>query len=555
MSGLASIPADMHRRALLILATVGLIATGCSSITTPAVDYGAGGFFPYVVDSQDDMGQGNAVALTSDGLPFVSYFGFAAQVPAGGIAIPRPFGSPNVPGVMLSTSSSDGLWQRGAVEMDAASAALTPAGVTVPFGPVATDNLDLNAKNANGTSVAVDGQGTAYVAWTSANTVSYATSSLGSTATVDTVFTLGSKVSEAGPIGRPGITLDASGNPWIAFTVETSKGDEVHVANLQGSKWTDQVVASFPSCNGCPSPQPTGIGVVGGAATVVYADLSANQVVALTQKGTTWTPTTAASGVSGYGLSFATAPGGDSAIAAYYTGNGDVDAATFTNGAWTTDKAGSAPDPDESVVGSDASSTAAAIAGDGTRYVAWTDQGIHMVSGTDSFSPVDLGSTVSTGIDPSLSATDQGAVALGWYDTLAGNQLIGYLGNLTDIVVARPSPSLTVSQGPPGGGATCGQDKTILLDQTAQGLAFGESCLVAAPGKFTVNFDNQAAGIPHNFAVLDKAGGKQLGATEVAPGPIKQTLNLDLTAGTYYFQCDVHPDQMFGTLAVVNGAK
>ena len=30
LSGLASIPADMHRRALLILATVGLIATGCS---------------------------------------------------------------------------------------------------------------------------------------------------------------------------------------------------------------------------------------------------------------------------------------------------------------------------------------------------------------------------------------------------------------------------------------------------------------------------------------------------------------------------------------------
>ena len=109
----------MHRRALLILATVGLIATGCSSITTPAVNYGTGTFFPYVVDSQDDMGQGNAVALTAEGLPFVSYFGFAAKVPEGAISIPRPFGSPNVPGVMLSTSSSDGLWQRGAVQMQA----------------------------------------------------------------------------------------------------------------------------------------------------------------------------------------------------------------------------------------------------------------------------------------------------------------------------------------------------------------------------------------------------------------------------------------------------
>ena len=68
--------------------------------------------------------------------------------------------------------------------MQAPSAGLNPTGVTVPFGPVATDKLDLTAKNANGTAVTVDAQGAAYVAWTSSNTVSYGTSSLGSTATV-----------------------------------------------------------------------------------------------------------------------------------------------------------------------------------------------------------------------------------------------------------------------------------------------------------------------------------------------------------------------------------
>jgi plastocyanin len=385
--------------------------------------------------------------------------------------------------------------------------------------------------------------------------VSYGTSSLGSTATVDTVYTLGSKVSEAGPIGRPDIALDSSGNPWIAFTVETSKGDEVHVANLQGSKWTDEVVASFPGCNGCPSPQPTGIGIVDGATTVLYADVSAKQVVALTQNGTTWAATTVASGVSGYGLSFAAAEAGDAAIAAYYTGNGEVDTATFTKGAWTTGKIADAPDPDASVNGSDASSTAATIAGDGTRYVAWDDQGIHMVSGTDSFSPVDLGPTVSTGIDPSLAATDKGAVALGWYDTLAQNQMIGYLGNVTDIVVARQSPSLTVSQGPVAPTQPCGKDQKIALDLTAQGTAFLETCLVAAPGKFTINFDNKDAGVQHNVDVYDKQGGKSLGATQVTTGPVQEPLPLDLQPGEYYFQCDVHPTLMFGTLAVVSGAK
>jgi plastocyanin len=491
--------------------------------------------------------------LTADGLPYVSYFGFAAQLAPGAIAIPRPFGAPNVPGVMLSTSSSNGLWQRGAVEMNAAPAGLTPTNVTVPFGPVATKNLDLTAQNTNGTSVVVDDQGAAHVAWASSNTVSYGTSSLGSTATVDKVFTLSGKVTEAGPIGRPGITLDTGGNPWIAFTVETNKGLEVHVSNLTGSKWADQIVATFAGCNGCPSPQPTGIGFVSGAATVVYADPNAKQVVALTQNGTTWTPATVAQGVTGYGLSFAAA--GDGALAAFYTGAGAVDSAAFAQGAWSIAKvADVTTEPNESVMGSDASSTAAAIAGD-TRYVAYDDQGIHLSSATAStFSPVDLGNTVSSGTDPSLAATDKGAVALGWYDTLAGNQMIGFVGNVTGIVVARPSPSLTVSEAPPGGGSSCGQDKKVLLDQTAVGTTFTESCLVAAPGKFTVNFDNKAAGIPHNFAVLTAAGGKQIDATKIESGPAQETLNLDLKAGTYYFQCDVHTF-MNGTLAVVDGAK
>ena len=162
--------------------------------------------------------------------------------------------------------------------------------------------------------------------------------------------------------------------------------------------------------------------------------------------------------------------------------------------------------------------------------------------------------SVSTGTDPSLAATAKGAVALGWYDTLAGNQMLGYVGNVTGIVVARPSPSLTVSQGP-AGGSSCGADKKVLLDQAAVGTSFTESCLVAAPGKFTVNFDNKAAGIPHNFEVLDKAGGTLIAGTKVATGPTQETLPLDLKAGTYYFQCVVHPTSMFGTLAVVDGAK
>ena len=286
------------------------------------------------------MGQGNAVALTSEGLPFVSYFGFAAKLAEGAISIPRPFGSPNVPGVMLSTSSSDGLWQRGAVEMKAApSAALTPDGVTVPFGPVATNNLDLTREErerdrGDGRRA---GRRLRRVDLLEHGELRHVV------AREHRDGRHGVHAGRQGLRGRPdrpaGYRAGRLGQPV----------DRVHGRDEQGRRGArreparaasgrDQVVASFPGCNGCPSPQPTGIGIVGGAATVVYADPCAKQVVALTQKGTIWTAATVASGVSGYGLSFAAARRRRRAIAAYYTGNGEVDAATFAKGAWTTDK-------------------------------------------------------------------------------------------------------------------------------------------------------------------------------------------------------------------------
>ena len=100
----------MAKRTLIASVTLGLLTVACISSSTPAVDYGVGArFVPFVVDATDDMGQGNAVALTPDGLPYVSYFGFPAELKEGEIAIPRPFGAPTVPGVMLSTASTDAL--------------------------------------------------------------------------------------------------------------------------------------------------------------------------------------------------------------------------------------------------------------------------------------------------------------------------------------------------------------------------------------------------------------------------------------------------------------
>jgi plastocyanin len=544
----------MPKRALIAIATFGLVATACVSSSTPAVDFGTGQrFVPFVVDSIDNMGRGDAVAMTADGTPYVSYFGFPAKLAKGEIAIPRPFGSPTVPGVMLATSSTDGLWQRGAVEMAAPPTALDPTNVAVPFGPVKTEKLDddLKPDNTNGTAIALDQAATLNMAWTAGNTVSYATTKLGGTSTVEKVFEVPGSLDRAGPIGRPSIAVDPDGNVWIAFGVQTPSGIEIHVASQQGSKWADQTVASLPSCKGCPAPQPTGIGVVGGVPTAVFADPAARQVKAATMSAKGWTESTVASDVSGFGLSFAS--GADGAWAAYYTGAGSVEEATWKDGTWSTSKVSDAVDPDEQATGSDAANTAVASDGD-TVAVAWEDEGLHLATSSgDSFTAEDLGTSASNGADPAVAVSGSGT-ALAWYDTLGQNQMVGYLGDLADVVVARPSPSLTVSQQPTAPTQECGKDKKVALDLTAQGIAFLETCLVAAPGDFTIDFTNKDVGTNHNVDVLDKQGGKSLGATTVTAGPDEQTLDLSLDAGQYFYQCDVHAN-MTGELVVVQGAK
>jgi plastocyanin len=313
------------------------------------------------------------------------------------------------------------------------------------------------------------------------------------------------------------------------------------------------VAATAGACNGCASPQPTGIGVVAGAPVVVFADPATNSVVSSTYRDLAWTEAPVASKVAGLGLSFTAA--GDAAYAAYYTGEGTIELAAWKESAWSTTKVADAADPEASAIGNLAPQTAVTVDGAGTIYVAWSDGGIHLASGTSTFAAVDIGHTVTTGVGPSLASLDAG-VALSWYETEQQDQMIGFLGDLQDVLVAQPSPSLTIAQST-GGGTDCGADGTLLLDEVAEGTAFTESCLVAPAGEpFTITFDNQDAGLPHNVAIYtDSAATDVLFQGETFPGVATQDYDVDaLDAGSYFFRCDVHP-VMTGTLAAVKGAK
>ena len=86
----------------------------------------------------------------------------------------------------------------------------------------------------------------------------------------------------------------------------------------------------------------------------------------------------------------------------------------------------------------------------------------------------------------------------------------------------------------------------------AKNLLFDQTDLTAAAGIINVALDNRDAGDVHNVHFFRGAadGGTSVGMTSVTQGLSTETITLNLAAGSYFFQCDVHPALMKGTLTV-----
>jgi len=100
----------------------------------------------------------------------------------------------------------------------------------------------------------------------------------------------------------------------------------------------------------------------------------------------------------------------------------------------------------------------------------------------------------------------------------------------------------------PGGGAASGA--TVKL--VAQGIAFDQADVSAPAGTaFTIAFDNQDAGIPHNVSIHEgSASGAAVFTGDIITGLAQTAYAVPaLKAGTYAFVCSVHPN-MVGTLTV-----
>jgi len=101
-----------------------------------------------------------------------------------------------------------------------------------------------------------------------------------------------------------------------------------------------------------------------------------------------------------------------------------------------------------------------------------------------------------------------------------------------------------------------GTGQSVTINLTAKNIAFDKSTItVPAGASVTVNFDNQDAGINHNFSVYENltgGGTKPVFVGQVITGPQQITYHFTApsASGSYFFECDIHPTIMNGTFVV-----
>ena len=524
----------MNRRSVVLALVVLIAATSCGRSEIATIELGSGlRFVAEVVDPLNDAGRFPAVVTTSDGRPVVAYFGLAEDLPEGAIADTRPIGAPTVPGVLLATRNADGVWSRGAIALAAAI-----PNVDIAFAPAFDEAVgQLTPGTVSGLDLAIDGQDGLHAVWGSVDGLWYAT---GSSDPASTMPWSVEKVFDSPPEGLS-LAVTVAGDPYISFV----SGGELRSAERGSAGWRINAVAPAANCaNACG----TDTAVVDGDPVIAFVD--PNDAISVATTGEAgWTASPVAEGkwpsISADGSSWVVA----------YAGNGAAGISVFAaRGAGT---------PVEVAVLDPAAplGTAVAVDGAGTVSVAWAHEGgsLGLAQGLlapgGGFDPVATGTILGAAAPALVQAPEAGGLFLAWQETTNRDLLLGSLGD-GEFAFALPSPTVEPKRdnGMPTTPPTdCVPAENGVAAVTAAGLAFTEGSCISVPAgePFQILFDDRddanALG-QHNIAIFPSANdlANPLFRGELVSGPAKVTYDVEaLSAGRYFFHCDVHP-QMTG---------
>jgi len=538
----AAVPGTLDQSRFVRLAALAgslaaLFVSACAANQNPpSIAPRAGGqLVVQVPDSLNDAGRVPSVALDQNGNPAIAYLLLKAPVKKGEIPPPVIAGQPQPPAVVLATQAN-GAWSRVSVTKQSLSPDQGEA-----EGIAYKDKM---AGPPVHTGLAVDAQGKHHVAWSAATGLYYDDDAGG--AFGDPVKVTGGQTYGAA------IALSPDGSPWISFYLASG----LRVAHRVGTGWKVEDVAPGAGPGGGAGVL-SAIGVAqDGTTLIAYGDHGHTMLARSSGGG--WN-TEAVPGDGGLGVSMALDKSGNPHLA-YYDGGGHVrHAHSLGGGPWevtdlatVTSKSGGA---------TAAWSTGIALDDKGVHYVTWADTGRNDVvfatnsGGTfrSSVVPDSLG-----GANPSIAVSADGKkLALAWYDTVNENLEVAS-PSAGGLAFAFSPPPRTAAASPSASAAQCSPSGTT-LKVTAKGIAFDTNCLAAPAGKaVTIDFSNQDAGTPHNvdiYTTSPTSGGTHLaGAKDVSDtvtGVASTTYDVSpLKKGQYYFQCDIHPQQMFGTFIV-----
>jgi plastocyanin len=519
----------MPRKALPFAFVLALVAAACAAPQHAEVEFGSGTrFVPMVADSLNDAGRHVQVAIDQEGRPLVAYFAFEEETAEGVLPQTRPVGAPSIPGVLMATLNEDGIWTRGAIALQGQI-----TGVDVPFNPAFDPVIaDLTAENATGLDLVVDGD-RFHAVWGSDAGAYYVT---GSTDPSTTEQVQMEQVTDTPPYG---VSIGVVGStPWISYYTNGA----VEAASLSGSSWTVQNVADVERCDTCR----TAVIESDGGAAIAFADARQGLVIA-TGGDESWTADQI-DAATGEGL--AAASTSDGAALTYYDGDEVVVATGAPGGSFD---AAPVSDVAEGSAEEDGAGTSVAVDDQGATWVAWVDgtDGVRFASSQgEGFEPIDTGADTATGAMPSVAVTPDGETAyLAWYDTQHEDVFLGAHGEIEGLALAEPSPEPTPEPAAPAPQpeGDCTPPTDGVLEITAQ-VAAGES--------FTIAFTNEDPD-QHNVAIYPSAEeltdplfrGEIIGGPDTVEYPPVDPLD----PGEYYFQCDVHPTTMNGTVVADEG--